>query len=134
MNPDVADMPEDVRAVFRGFDEATRAALLELRALIFDVAGSDPRIGQVTETLKWGQPSYLTSAPKSGTTVRLGVPRSGGYGLYVPCSTTLIADFRAEHGSGLDFDGNRGILFAHGPRRPDTLLRLFLGRAMTYHI
>ena len=33
-------------------------------------------VGEITETLRWGQPSYITSKPKSGTTIRTGLHRT----------------------------------------------------------
>ena len=64
-----------VAGVFENFPDASRAGLLLLRDLVFDVAALDPRIGKLTETLKWGQPSYLTLESKSGTPIRLGVQK-----------------------------------------------------------
>jgi hypothetical protein len=40
-----------------------------------------PGVGALHETLKWGQPAYLTPETRSGTTLRLGVPKSGGYAI-----------------------------------------------------
>ena len=47
------------------------ARLMTLRALIFDVAAKTDGVGALDETLKWGEPAYLTRS-KSGSTIRLG--------------------------------------------------------------
>jgi len=64
----------DVAAVFRAYPAPLRARLLALRRLIFDTAAETDGVGPLDETLKWGQPSYLTAASRSGTTIRIVVP------------------------------------------------------------
>ena len=71
-----------VEAAFGAALEGARAGLLRLREQIFAVAEDTPGTMPLTETLKWGQPAYLT-ANKVGTTLRLGAPKDGGYALYV---------------------------------------------------
>lgn len=63
---------ESVASVFRSYPAALRPMLLALRELILDVAARTDGVGPLTETLKWGQPSYLTAETGSGTTVRTG--------------------------------------------------------------
>jgi hypothetical protein len=58
-----------VAAVFKAYPPAVRTRLLALRELVFDVAATTPEVGRLTETLKWGQPSYLTAESGSGTLV-----------------------------------------------------------------
>ena len=41
-----------------------------LRSLLVEVA-EDLCVGPLTETLKWGEPAYLTEVTKAGTTVRI---------------------------------------------------------------
>lgn len=93
-----------------------------------------PEIGRIQETLKWGQPSYLTPETKAGSTIRLGVPKQGGFALYAHCQTTIISDFQAIFGEDFRFDGNRAVTFsAHD--EPDTdKLRLLVRSALTYHL
>ena len=52
---------KDVEAVFSGYPETLRRRLMALRALIFETAQSTEGVGALEETLKWGQPSYLTA-------------------------------------------------------------------------
>ena len=110
-----APLPEAVSMVFNGFPPAAREGCMALRDLILDVAGETPGVGAVSEELRWRQPAYLTRA---GTTIRLGVPKSGGYALFVPCQTMLIEDFRPLAPAGTRFDGWRAVLF-RGEEVPD---------------
>jgi hypothetical protein len=61
-----------VAAILATYPDDVRSRVMAVRALIFDTAERIPAIGPLTETLRWGQPSYLTTAPRTGTTIRLG--------------------------------------------------------------
>lgn len=117
----------DVEATFASFPEPERNALLTFRQLILDTAKT---IGPVEESLKWGQPAYRT--PK-GSTLRLGLPKSGGHAIYAHCQTTIISDFRSLFPDDFRYDGNRGVLFATGETPDQEKLRLLIHGALTYH-
>ncbi len=102
--------------------------------MIYEVAGDTTRVGPLEECLKWGQPAYLTSESGAGTTLRIGVPKNGGYALYVHCQTTLIRDFRNLFPDEFTYEGNRAIHFAKGQVFPEDPLRLLLKNALTYHL
>lgn len=89
---------EAVEAAFAAFPEGARPGLLAIREMIFQVAAEVPQVGPVEEALKWGQPAYLTPTTKSGSTIRLGVPKSGGYAVFTHCQTTIMSDFHAFPG------------------------------------
>lgn len=57
-------MPDPVAQAFERFPPLARARLLDIRSLIFEVAG--PEIGPLTETLKWGEPAYLPQNRQDG--------------------------------------------------------------------
>jgi len=123
-----------VAAAFDAFPGSAREGLLCLRDLIFEEAWNLPQIGRVEETLKWGQPAYLTPDVRAASTLRLGVPKAGGFALFAHCQTTIISSFAANF-SGLDrIDGNRAILFDDpsqiAPARHGILIR----HALTYHL
>ena len=123
-----------VEAAYSSFPEATRLGLLRLRDLIFEIADETPGVGSLEETLKWGQPAYLTSETRSGTTIRLGFPKSGGFALYVHCQTTIIAEFRDLFPEGLDYEGNRAIHFQNTSELSSDAVGLLIARALTYHL
>ena len=84
-----------VAAVFKSYPPGLRTKLMTVRELVFDVAARTDGVGPLTETLKWGQPSYLTDTTRSGSTVRLDRLKSGdGYAIYVHCQSGLIEAFR----------------------------------------
>jgi hypothetical protein len=49
-----------VDAVFNAYPMPVKARLRALRRLIFQTAQTTKGVGALQETLKWGQPSYLT--------------------------------------------------------------------------
>ena len=124
-----------VAALFRTYPPAVRARLLALRELVLDVAARTPGVGPLTETLKWGQPSYLPEVTGSGTTVRLGRPKSGeGCALYFHCRSGLVEQFRGLYGETFRYEGRRALLFEAGERPPAAALRHCIGLALTHHL
>lgn len=95
------DEKSDVAAVFRGYPKASRDKLAALRRLILETAAATEGVGTLEETLKWGQPSYLTTATKSGSTIRLDQVKSASnqYAMYFHCQTDLVATLRALYPS-----------------------------------
>ena len=128
-------MPADVAAAFAGFPERVRARLLEVRDLIFETAAAIEGVGPLTETLKWGEPAYLTEATGSGSTIRLGWLRSSERECAVlfNCRTTLVDDFRSQFPDLFAYEKNRAILLDASKPLPEGLLSTCLGMALTYH-
>ena len=62
-----------VSQVFEKHPEPIRKKLLFLRQLILETASDTEGIEQLEETLKWGEPSYLT---KKGSTIRINSKKS----------------------------------------------------------
>jgi len=129
-----------VAAVFGAYPGETKAKLLALRRLIFETAAATPGVGALEETLKWGQPSYLTSETKSGSTIRIDRVKPDGktedrdrYAVYFHCQTTLVATFRELYPETLTFGGNRSILFDLDQPVPKAALKHCIGLALTYH-
>ena len=124
-----------VAAVFRAYPAALRARLMALRETMFEVAAATPGVGRLTETLKWGQPSYLTEETGAGSTVRLDKLRSGdGYAVYFHCQSGLVGQFRELYADKLAFEGERAILLDGGARVPERELRHCIALALTHHL
>lgn len=123
-----------VAAAFDAFSDAACPDLLKLRELIFDVAAQTKGVGVLQETLKWGQPAYLTPETKSGSTIRLGAPKGGGVALYAHCQTTIISDFRGHFPDEFTYEGNRAVRFAEGDDLKPEALALLIKSALTYHL
>ena len=124
-----------VAQAFQAFPAAVREKLLALRELIFETAASTAGVGKLEEALKWGEPAYLTTASKSGSTVRIGwkARSPSRYALYFNCQTTLVDTFRTLFPSELKFEGNRAIVFAVSDVVPTDCLGLCIAAALTYH-
>lgn len=123
-----------VEDVFAAFPHPERDGLLALRALIFSTAQTLPEIGPIDEALRWGQPAYLTSATKSGSTLRLGLPKTGGFAIYAHCQTTIISDFVTAF-AGMDkVEGNRAIHFSHPSQIDPGRHGLLIASALRYHL
>src|SRR6201995_5053278 len=78
-----------VAATFDAYPKPVKAKLLALRRLILDTAKATKGVGALEETLKWGQPSYLTAATGSGSTIRIDQvkPATDQYAVYFHCQT-----------------------------------------------
>lgn len=126
--------PKDVARAFENMPAEVRESLERIRHLIFDTAASTPGVGPITETLKWGQPSYLTEKTKAGSTIRLGCPKQGGFAIYTHCQTSIMADFQALFPDDFTFDGNRAVVFKAGDVLPLEKLGFLISHALTYHM
>lgn len=118
---------------FAVYPEAVRARLLDVRALIYDTADAIDGVGPLTETLKWGEPAYLTEASRSGSTIRLGAVRDAPEtaALFVNCQTTLVDSFRSI-APELSYRGDRAVLLPAAEPLPLDPLRRCLALALTY--
>jgi hypothetical protein len=125
-----------VEAVFRAYPAPVRAKLLALRRLILDTAKTTTGVGALKETLKWGQPSYLTAETKSGSTIRIDQVKSAAnqYAVYFHCQTDLVATFRELYPREFSFGGNRSILLNARDEIDQPALRHCLALALTYHL
>ncbi|MEZ5992737.1 MAG: DUF1801 domain-containing protein [Planctomycetota bacterium] len=123
-----------VERAFSLFPETERVGLMALRELIFDTARKTEGVGELLETLKWGQPAYLTPATKSGSTLRLGCPKQGGFAVYAHCQTTIISDFQSAYPDDFNFEGNRAVHFKTGRKLPLRTLEVLVRSALTYHL
>ena len=124
-----------VDAVFDAYPKPVKARLLALRRLIFDTAKATKGVGALKETLKWGQPSYLTPETKSGSTIRIDQvkPVPGQYAVYFHCQTNLVETFRELYPE-LRYGGNRCILLNADDKVPEAALRHCVALALTYHL
>jgi hypothetical protein len=125
-----------VDAVFSAYPRPVRTRLLALRRLIFDTAKTAKGVGRLEETLKWGQPSYLTPETGSGSTIRIDRIKSTAnqYAVYFHCQTDLVATFRELYAGELSFGGNRSIVLNAKDKIPEAALRHCLALALTYHL
>ena len=124
-----------VAAAFAKFPAPARAQAMALRETIFDVAARTQGVGALDETLKWGEPAYLTPS-KSGSTIRLGWKPSApdDVAIYFICTTGLVDRFRELYPRSFRFGGNRALLFDATSRLPVKQLRHCIALALTYRL
>jgi hypothetical protein len=125
-----------IAAIFDAYPPGVRKTLLAIRKLIFDTAMKTEGVGRLEETLKWGQPSYLTSETKSGSTIRIdGIKGDDACcAVYFICHTNLVERFRDLYGDRLRFEGNRGIVLAVKEALPREELGHCIALALTYQL
>ena len=124
-----------VARIFASYPANVRRKLLAIRELIFSSASSIEGVGNIEETLKWGEPAYLTSMSKSGSTIRIAWKKSAPlqYAMYFNCQTNLIDTFRTLFRSEFKFEGNRAIVFDVSEKVRTDSLRICIAAALTYH-
>ena len=124
-----------VEQVFEVYPANIRCKLLALRELIFHTAKVTPGVGKLEETLKWGEPAYVTIQSKSGSTIRLGWKNSSpsDYVMYFNCQTNLVDSFRTLFPTEFNFQGNRAIVFNENDKVPVDSLAFCIAAALTYH-
>jgi hypothetical protein len=124
-----------VAAAFAAYPAPIKARLLALRRLILDTAKATKGVGALEETLKWRQPSYLTPATGSGSTIRIDQmkPAADQYAVYFHCQTNLVETFRELY-PALSYSGNRAIVFKVADKLPEAALRHCVALALTYHL
>ena len=83
----------EVEIKFNNYPEPVRKKLLNLRNLILETANEIPEIAELEETLKWGEPSYIS---KTGSTIRIDRKKNDPdqYAMYFKCTSKLVPTFR----------------------------------------
>jgi hypothetical protein len=127
--------PPDVAAAFASYPPEIRKRIRKLRELILNVAARTPGVGTLEETLKWGEPAYITAASKSGSTIRIAWKKAKPtqYAMYFNCQTTLVDSFKTMFPKAFKFEGNRALVFEEGNEVPVEALRICVAMALTYH-
>jgi hypothetical protein len=127
---------ERVAAIFEAYPPPVRKTLLAVRELILDTAATTDGVGKLEETLKWGQPSYLTSETKSGSTVRIDGIKGDDTrcAVYFTCHTNLVERFRELYGDTLRCEDNRAIKLDVNKPLPMVELGHCVAMALTYRL
>ncbi|WP_409179028.1 DUF1801 domain-containing protein [Brevibacillus fortis] len=121
-----------VATVFEHYPINIQEKLFFLRQLILDTASETDGVDSVEETLKWGEPSYVT---KKGSTIRIGWKKStpNRYALYFNCNTKLVETFREMYRDNFKFEGNRAIVFDEDDEIFVDELKQCISATLTYH-
>lgn len=122
----------EVARVFESYPESMREKMMRLRQLVLDTASETEGVGKLEETLKWGEPSYLT---KGGSTLRMDwkdrAPHE--YAMYFNCNTSLINTFKELYEDVFTFERNRAIVFGETDELPVDELKHCVSLALRYH-
>ncbi len=120
-----------IASTFDGYPDYISKKLLVLRLLIFEVA-EELDINDLEETLKWGEPSYVS---KQGSTLRLAWRKSHPqqYGIFFNCKTSLIETYKEIYQDQFKYEGNRAIVFEQSETIPVDALKHCIELSLTYH-
>ncbi len=124
-------MNRAVNEKFDVFPELARHQLLAIRNSIFDIPGTE-HIPEITETLKWGEPSYLS---KYGSTVRLSWKSKypDHVSVFFNCKTSLVETFRELYRDDFIFIENRELRFLIAEPIPMAQLMSCITMSLRYH-
>ncbi len=123
----------EVEKVFNNYPESICQKLLLLRQLILDTALETDSVIKLEETLKWGEPSYLS---KYASTIRIDWKKSNPnqYAIYFHCKTKLVDTFKEIYQDKFNFEGNRAIIFNEDDELPIEELKHCISLSLTYHL
>ncbi len=87
-----------------------RPKMQYLRELVQETAKQIPDIQVLDETLKWGEPSFVS---KIGSTLRMDWKEKSPnqYQLYFNCSSRLVETFKMVFNELFEYEKNRAIIF-----------------------
>jgi len=122
----------EVDLVFNNYPEKVLNKILKLRMLIIEAARETEEVTVLEETLKWGEPSYLT---KYGSTIRIDWKKNkpDQYAMYFKCTSKLVPTFRMVYKDVFNFEGDRAIVFHIKDRIPEVQLKKCITAGLTYH-
>ena len=118
--------------VFENYPDSVRSQMEKLRELVLEAASEVDGLENLEETLKWGEPSYLT---KHGSTVRMDwkVKKPDQYAMYFKCTSKLVPTFKELYQDTFTFEGDRAIIFKLDEKIPKNELKHCIKLALTYH-
>ena len=121
-----------VSAVFANYPDFVRGKMQFLRELVIETAKELPEVTELEETLKWGEPSFLT---KSGSTLRMDWKEKtpNQYQMYFKCTSRLVETFKIVFGDLFEYEKNRAIVFQLNQEIPIEELRQCIKSTLLYH-
>lgn len=127
-------MDISVEKVFNSYPVEYREPLMQIRELIYNVASKIPEVGELEESLKWGQPTYSTVKTKAGSPIRLDRFDQDKIAIFFHCQTSLVDSFRTLFHNNLEFSKNRAIVIEPNKELKTNELALCIEMALTYHL
>ncbi|MCQ0093183.1 hypothetical protein [Roseovarius sp. M141] len=129
-------LPAPVAKVVTRWPDRAQAAFHVIRRIVLNAAASTPPVGALSETLKWGEPAWLTGASRSGTTLRCAWQKAAPdhIGVYVNCRTDLAETMRSIYPGTFRHEGSRGLLMPLAAPLPEAALDHCAHLAQSYHL
>ncbi|MEO1701005.1 MAG: DUF1801 domain-containing protein [Pseudomonadota bacterium] len=106
----------------------------ELEALIVEAAAEVPEVGEIAETMKWGQPSFTPVKADIGSSVRIERREDGDFALMFICTTGLVDQFRELYPDQLAYEGSRAIKIGRGGLPTRSILKHCIQLALTHKL
>jgi len=121
-----------IETKFANYPDFVRDKMQFLRELVIETAEEIPEIKKLEETLKWGEPSFLT---KNGSTLRINWSdkNPNQYAMYFQCTSKLVDTFRLVFDGKFQFEGKRAIIFQMNQKLPEQELKQIIKTTLTYH-
>lgn len=121
-----------VNEIFASYPDTVRDKMRFLRELVIETAEETEGIDELEETLKWGEPSFVT---KNGSTLRMDWKEkvSNRYAMYFQCTSRLVDTFRMVFDHKFQFEGNRAIVFQLNQKVCVLELKECIKASLTYH-
>ena len=121
-----------VNEVFAFYPEEVRDKMQFLRELVIETARETEGVDQIEETLKWGEPSFVT---KTGSTLRMDWKERAPdqYAMYFQCTSRLVETFRIVFDQRFEFEGKRAIVFKLDDNVPVEELKECIKASLIYH-
>ncbi|MEP5611349.1 MAG: DUF1801 domain-containing protein [Cyclobacteriaceae bacterium] len=121
-----------VEGVFDNYPKHIQPKMKRLRQLVLDTANEIEGLDKLEETLKWGEPSYLT---KHGSTLRMDwkEKKPDQYAMYFKCTSKLVSTFKMIYNDTFKFETTRAIVFDLEDEIPEKELKRCIAMTLTYH-
>ncbi|MHA7109719.1 DUF1801 domain-containing protein [Sunxiuqinia elliptica] len=121
-----------VETIFANYPDFVRDKMQHLRNLVIETAEETEGVTLLEETLKWGEPSFVT---KTGSTLRMDWKEKtpDQYAMYFQCTSRLVDTFRMVFDHKFQYEGKRAIVFQLNQKVPELELKECIKAALTYH-
>ena len=121
-----------VNDIFANYPDFVRDKLQHLRELVIETAEETEGVTVLEETLKWGEPSFVT---KNGSTLRMDWKEKtpDQYAMYFQCTSRLVDTFRLVFNDKFQYEGKRAIVFQLNQKITELELKECIKASLIYH-
>ena len=127
-------LPSPLNDVFASWSQTAAATALQCRGLFLDAAAR-LETGPLEESLKWGQPAWRPSRPRTGSTLRMGwdAAEPDALTLFVDCKTDLAARMQETYPTLMAHDGRRRMGVSLNTPLPEQAIAHLAEMTFSYH-